>query len=655
MAHREPHPGYAHRPGVWSGLSFLPATLAINGISVTPSWRYRGQDASVNGWNAWGYGSNLTYNAGTAPEFGGVTPLLDLSDEAVLTKGGAWYTGATPIISPRTKDFVLEFFGYVTSYACQLFSSYVAPDSNYVEFYSTNTIRNVTFQLDVAGAGGSKGIASVAVVQGWTHAMLFYDASGSAQWYVNAIAAGTPTAVSTVGDVNIARAPGFLARPDGSTPSTGDRVVYMAWWEYDNWLDTHLQSQVAIKRCVQLFGGYPFWGQPTSMPTAYGTPTGSCLQPRIEPSDNTSKTYHLIARGAPRYERVVDADDRPFVGLINEPSRQNRWLRSADMTQSAWVKRGACTAAYTTAVQDPTGGYNAILISNLADPGVDDFYQAVSSGLTANLVCGVGLWFRRLSTSGYVRIHNAAASTRGRWWLDLSTLPDAWIHLTRSSPYLMQRDSDFQTSAGGALYTSFDNGYQGTTTNFYLWSMQVELSGLLEPSLDIVTAGAALTRTDSHIVPWDANLCGLPYGAVRFSFYAPTTTDKTLRHTLWSVNDGSTSNCIEIYIHTDGTLCLQSRQALGVSGDITIAGDVCDGKIHEVLANWHGDTGVLELCCDGIWANATGADIISTATQISFGQDGAGATNAYAAIPGDFKCFTHPIRSFVTRGSGFRA
>jgi hypothetical protein len=93
--------------------------LTINGLTVMPTLRYRGKDATPTTWPAWGFGETLAIaGAGAAPTIGAGSNLLGANDAGPTFRGngtapasGKIYQGSASLGNVTTEDIVLEIVG----------------------------------------------------------------------------------------------------------------------------------------------------------------------------------------------------------------------------------------------------------------------------------------------------------------------------------------------------------------------------------------------------------------------------------------------------------------------------------------------------------------------------------------------------------------
>lgn len=244
---------------------------------------------------------------------------------------------------------------------------------------------------------------------------------------------------------------------------------------------------------------------------------------------------------------------REFTGIVNESASSNQFLNNHSTT--AWTAYGGAAVA---AIDGPDGTSNAQRISGLTLQQVNSGAYQLTAGHTNNAALALGFWLRKVSTSGVIDIqNNGLGVTKGRWTVDLATLPTGWVYLTRNSPYVVE-GAQFVAGVTGASSVCIArySGADPLTVDVDFVTLPAGAQDY--PPNSIVTAAAAATKAvDNHKIPWSADLVGLPVGSVRFRFLAPYWTPTT-RHTLLSIDDGTIDNRIEAFIDADTNLCLYS-------------------------------------------------------------------------------------------------
>lgn len=174
---------------------------------------------------------------------------------------------------------------------------------------------------------------------------------------------------------------------------------------------------------------------------------------------NENGLLSVVPSGAPRFTgaRMV----------------HNRITYSENLSNAAWTKRGA--VSLTGSQADPKGGSTAYQIDNIGATGVNDIFASVTD---TNLAQGrrlyVGFWLKRVSTSGTLRIGNPAGATLyGRFDIDLSALPDAWVFIDESSPYVVPVTEHTVSNVNSFGFHVYE--FYGATVSVMIWGVTVAL------------------------------------------------------------------------------------------------------------------------------------------------------------------------------------
>ena len=189
-------------------------------------------------------------------------------------------------------------------------------------------------------------------------------------------------------------------------------------------------------------------------------------------------------------------------GMVSEVASQNELTRSYTYAHGDWTKSGTSAASDATAeTLDPQGGSNASKITGIGAIGDSDYmFQNIS--ITNSAEAGVGVWIKRISTAGVLNLQNSAAgAASGDWDVDMSALPDEWVRLTPSSPYVTVV-AGFNADGAGNLGVLFVRDSGASKLSFYLWNSQVEdngVGGSNAPTTDIPTVAAAVTRAKEDL------------------------------------------------------------------------------------------------------------------------------------------------------------
>ena len=237
------------------------------------------------------------------------------------------------------------------------------------------------------------------------------------------------------------------------------------------------------------------------------------------PTDSSGDPIHTSTPLRTR-KGTVSVYDESYKGPLIEPAGTNRVLQSADLTQSAWTKRGA--ASVTKNLTSPKNEANAACTVSVGALGVDDIYQIVT-GVTANSDVSQGIWIKQITTTGTLVIVSPNASATGKWEVDLSKLNGQWERITKAHvavtviyPFV----ATFQGAAG--LLFCMVSG----TGSFGLWNCQQQESIYL--GSDIVTTATTVTRPAANLTRPTAGtaLAALNNWGIRLRF-RPTAAGQT--------------------------------------------------------------------------------------------------------------------------------
>jgi hypothetical protein len=245
------------RPRV-TGYKALPAAITIDGVTVQPSIRLEGEDATASAWTDV-VNSNSFAIAGTGadPTFDENAPGIDC--KRVKFNGGKFYRAASSSVGAiGTDDFVIEFI--LRSDDDGLFYTLNRIGSgaigNGVTFYSTSGVLKA--YVDSAGGGPVDYLITSSLTKGvYNHIILFFDRSGNVKAYVNGagVAAASISAFSA-DDIGPDGRWAIGARSDTSTYSLLGSIPYFALWTRASWMTTADQPGIAAKRFAQCCGTY---------------------------------------------------------------------------------------------------------------------------------------------------------------------------------------------------------------------------------------------------------------------------------------------------------------------------------------------------------------------------------------------------------------
>lgn len=310
------------------GLSRLSQGMTINGVTVTPTFWYEGKNASASGFTAT-VGSDLAA-AGSGGTFQDDVPMPSATDKAFDGEATRYFeTADTSYGDVADEDMVIEVVAVMSPTSTSRVVRKVSTTGWDLAAVSGNRWRFNQF-----GASLTKNIDSATTLSigCWYHVMLFSDADGSAQVYVNGDASGSAVDVSGTGSLTNA---GTLTLPaiSGGTYIYDRPIALVALWKQASWLDTHLQATIAQQRFAALTG---------VASTRYGYPVHASLRNSVAymESQASSGGQRIFAVGPrwPRIETRPDATRRYGTGYRSEVTATNKLISTADPQGGDWTQ-----------------------------------------------------------------------------------------------------------------------------------------------------------------------------------------------------------------------------------------------------------------------------------------------------------------------------
>jgi hypothetical protein len=632
---------FSGSPGLVSGIDRLTAlpTLTVNSIAKTPTFTYRGKDATAATFPPLTYGRTLNIaGSGALPSLNQPTPFFGANDQSVNFNLAKYYEepSDTAYGDLNGLDVIVEAFlcsGNTTEgYA----SKYSGVSSRGWLFLCLNSGKTIAWRMDGASATSTLvASANFTLTDWWYHVLLYVNISenstNGSKLYLNGTQNGTSVNFSAIGSMaNTFKVDIGLAN---SINVCSTDVGYFSLWSGANWIQEGAAGPTEIAALAKS-RYHAFIGSGATLPTAWGS-TSHAYQ--INNPTASIRKYYLMGANAIRFEVTPSSS---FVGIVNEAAVQNLILQSETLN-TTWTKT-LLTSITNNSAAGPNGF--SVLDGLIANAGhaVHGVSQAVTlTGAKYTFGCfavkGDRNWIHvdndTLNVGCYFDINNGvigtadAGATPGMISLG-SGLYLCWITFTGTAAAhtlaCHPADSDLDEDING----------DGATINAHLGCFFCHLGS--HPALYIPTTTAAVTKaTDTLIFP-STGLVSVPVGSMEFDFKAPAAGwVPTRRNTLLSINDGTANNYIDVFMDTSGRICAESRKTAGTNGDITGTGNKIDGSIHHVKCSW--SDSALSLWVDGI---AMGTDTAQTPptsiTQISVGQDAAGATNAYPVLVANY-------------------
>lgn len=397
-------------------------------------------------------------------------------------------------------------------------------------------------------------------------------------------------------------------------------------------------------------------------PSAYGTPSASYQRTTTA----GVVTLTAVAPNNPRFEKILDAAGREFVGSLVEAAVDNQCVYSEELDQGA--------------AGTPTW-YRSNLASISANSAAGPDGSTVLDGLVGdgtNGVHGVAQWcsasgrsvfsaFARAGDKGWAYLVNASLANGGAWF-NISTpavgivgagvvgagiqnwgggLVRCWI-ITDSTGY--NRFDVYAAASDGVSDFAGDSA----AVNIHAGCCMVH-AGTHPASYVKTNSGGVVKAADvlTYAIVEGSDI-GAGQGTVRFRFLAPSFTPAASHYLLSLSDGGAAADMIGVYLDTSGYLNVESAASGGNAGACQIATNFCDNYIHEVMLSWQKDRMVL--WCDGVpSAVDTSVDIPNDLDTLHVGNDEAGANAAGPALVADWKLFPRYLSSWSRRGSGWVA
>jgi hypothetical protein len=567
--------------GVDSGITSLSRSLTINGATVEPTFWFNGQDANASTWAPEVGAETLDIAlTGDAPTLGLYTPVADAVSRGVKFNAGTLYEGDGALANVGTDDFVIE----------AVIEAPVSTSSQYV-FGNVNASFNAGWALFCSSShiilymtrsGGSVSCQVSRGVGTHEHVIFFVDRSGSMVGYRNA-AAGTATTPNTVDDSSD---PFQIGGGNNAGQKYTGKIIQLAMWQADDWLDTHLQASVAKERAAKIMGVYANnsygSGSPSVMTRASGAYTDRVVSAGV-------RQLFLCGNGWMRKVDRLNDSAEAINGFLSESQRTNLCLQSAAFgTTWTTIDAGDTVSADASTAPDMQVTADAIIGDST------DGQHGVTQNITLTAAAYTMSVFAKAGDNDFVVLENATIAN-GAAWFDLSTgsvgttqagvsatiedWGDGWFRLSITFTGTAAAHTLQILSAAADNDDTFAG--DGAAVNMTLWGAQVELGS--KPTSYIPTTTATATRI-ADVLTYDITGNGLTRGTLAAK-HVISGTEATFAA---EMANGAASERVVAY-QTGGKAATLIAAGGVTQASITGSTDVNDGVEHETRVTYAED------------------------------------------------------------------
>lgn len=616
-----------------SGQRFLPQALTVNGETSLPTFLYTADQISGTTWTAAvsgdltqaGGGSDPTLDQGSPLGIGGGV------DTSVLYAAGKHHEAATSGVNNlTTRDIIFAGVTRMPTTAAlgRIMAKYLNTSNG---LYLIQSHPSGHISASVGDGTTTVTINSAALTPGaWYIWVLVLDKSGSGQWHINGIASGSAASIATVGSLS-SSVLFTIGTAINGTPFN-DHVGLVGCWEFDD-VGTHVQTAVAVEMRNRICGVYP--------QLAFGTPNPTVVTRSTEAYLRRDDELFLVGENWPRIAQWDDANGDQMRGYWSEDGATQYQSFSNELDNAAWSKTGTASVTANDAIA-PDGNLAA---DKVELPASAD--QVLNSDVLTgdiDLDMAVGFWIKRISTTGSLELRHAAhGSTNGHWTIDMSGLPDAWVRITRASPYI-------------AVLTEFDTGdiagngrvgvifYRGAApdvaVNFHHWNSQSEI-GKLEVGSDIVVPSTSPVSRVADVLTYKGDDGNLDRGGVGSAQRGSVVCDVlipahdtpgTAPVTAWALSDGGASTERIYLFASSGDVPIFRAVQTSEQWQVIGTTDITDGVKKRLQANYAINDAQLRVNGVSEGTPATSGTPSDDLDKISIGADNADAFNLQGLI-----------------------
>jgi len=224
---------------------------------------------------------------------------------------------------------------------------------------------------------------------------------------------------------------------------------------------------------------------------------------------NSAGVLTQASTDIPRFD--YDAASLQSKGLLIETASTNMLLRSTDLSNSLWIKRGTCTVTTATGPLAPDGTNTGNYVQGIAAPGSGDVYQSATAVSTTRYEPSI--YLAKATSSGVISLQNSESPAAGKWLVDISLLSTSYQRITRTHPAVTVV-TEFTGYTNSKCGIDITRSSGAATLDIYAWGGQLEL-GVFSSST-ILTTSATVTRSAdvasiTPLTPWFNTSAGTLY------------------------------------------------------------------------------------------------------------------------------------------------
>lgn len=503
---------------VRGGVDQLDAYMTINGVTVNPTFRYKGGDANANNWNPWIFGETLNFvEDGANQDYNQGSPIMGsgANDDSVTFNDGDVYQATnTTFADVTTEDMVFEMIYRPDDNSTSGIFAKQAGDAGY-QAKRTSLTNMLVFTGGVNSNVNSGGEDAGT----WNHVIWFLDRDGSGQVYVNGVASGAAADISARAATMTNAGIFTIGALSNTTVNVSAGIAYVAMWQRDDWLDTHLQASVAADRFAKVSGMYH---------------SGKA------PSTNTRTTQSTLTK-----------NHGPNIFQHSEDLDNAIWIKSASSISDTSVKTPIGTISTTATLAENGSAATSHLIRQ------DAYMPAGPMTVSGYFKAATRIWvsIRSLTTTNTKTFFNLSTGTIGTTASNITkaTITDAgggWFRCSTTFTTVGgEEDIRFHIAEGDDDIT-FDGLSQDS---IYTWGLQVEEGGF--PTTYVRTKGVTGYQIFQVGDNWMRNIDSSALGSGFISELAITNEmlhSEDLSDVVWVTTNATKSSALDTTI-PDGT------------------------------------------------------------------------------------------------------